>query len=101
MSCNSFLTRCRPSVNHCVSHQSDTTETPVSCVVWDAVSAAECIFVFQAGFSGKQVLEFWPILFGAVDCCASSDKESRRRNHNKRRLTNVPVRAGITRPMLQ
>ena len=49
-----------------IDHQSDATQTPVSRVDQDSVSAADCISVSQAGFSGKQVLELWPILFGSV-----------------------------------
>ena len=49
-----------------VDHPSDTTVTHVSCMNQDSVSAADCNSVFGAGFSGKQVLELWPILFGDV-----------------------------------
>ena len=62
-----------------IDHRSDTTVTHVSCVDQDSVSAAGCNSVFRAGFSGKQVLELWPLLIGYVDvteafnCCASSD----------------------------
>ena len=54
-----------------IDHQSDTTETPVSCVDQVSVSAADCISVFPDGFSGEQVLESWPILFGPADVSRS------------------------------
>ena len=46
-----------------IDHHSDGTQTPVFCVDQDSVSAVDCIPVPQAWFYGKQVLEFWPILF--------------------------------------
>ena len=62
-----------------IGHQCDTTEKPLLVWIPDSVSAADCISVFQACFSGERVLELWPTLFGSVDvseasgCCASSD----------------------------
>ena len=69
------VSRAPQTIVSVVGHQSDTTETPVQ----DSVSAVDCISVFHASFSGTQVLELWPILFGVVNvseafgCCASSD----------------------------
>ena len=67
----------------------------VSCVDQDSVPAADCNFVSEAGFSGKQVLELWPILSGDVGpTVAPSTTVARRRNHHKRRVSNVPALAG-------
>ena len=60
-----------------LEHQTDATEI-VSCVDQDSVLATVCNSVSRAGFSGKRVLESWPILFGSVDvsepfgCCTDS-----------------------------
>ena len=53
----------------CVStldQQSDATEVSVSCVDRDSASSAIRNSVYGASFSGKRVLELWPILFAAV-----------------------------------
>ena len=58
--------------------------------------------------SGKQVLELWPILFRSVDFFPSVRLLHRFRRqwhttatHHKRRLSNVPILSGITRPKVQ
>ena len=91
-----------------VGHQSDTTETPVSCVDQDSVSAADCISVFQAFFSlvRKCVCygQFSSELLMSPKRLAVSPVPTtveRHRNHHKRRLTNVAVPARITSPKLQ
>ena len=53
----------------CVSildQQSDATEASVSCVDRDSASSAIWNSVYGTSFSGKRVLELWPILFAAV-----------------------------------
>ena len=91
-----------------VDHQSDFTEAPVSCVGQDVVSAADCNSVLQARFSGTQVLELRPFLFGSVDVSEALEfiapvptTVERQRYQHKRRLTNGPVRAAITRSKVQ
>ena len=74
-----------------IGHHSDATETPDSCVDQNSVSAADCISVFQAASSDKQVLELWPILFGAVDVSGSDRllRQFRRQWHAIAIITSV------------
>ena len=83
-----------------LEHQSDVIEAPVSWVDQDSVLATVCNSVSRANFldSEASVLLMSPKRSVAAPIPATVVRHS---NHHKRRLSNVPIPAGINRPKLQ
>ena len=90
-----------------LEHQSDAPETSVSCVYWDSKLATVCNSLSRAGFSGKRVLELWPILFGSVDvseafdCCPDADDSGAIRQSSQVSSAKRFNSCGNIRPKLQ
>ena len=84
-----------------IDHRSDTTVTHVSCVDQEYVSTADSNSVFRAGLLVRKCLSYMLMSPRRSTLAPVPTTVGRLRRHHKRRWTNVPVPAGITRPKLQ